>query len=147
MLVIIFLTLGCQRAPYTNLYTTKKPQSTNIVGSYRLTSQTLTSNGLAALQGMTCLIELKADGKFLATNIPPKTSFSSNFFDSLSSGSGEWSIDGIGLVGKQSKTWWGLRLDPNFDSPGLISNKPPYGLMFIVGDPDDGQVLFFQRTK
>src|SRR5262245_22953460 len=99
----LFLTLllwptGCQYDPHAHLYTTDKPESTNVVGSYVLTSQTLTRDGLAALRGKPCLIELRANGTFIATNVPPWQSGlpRTNFFDTLISGSGTWRIDSVG---------------------------------------------------
>jgi len=160
MRISLFLTLllavtGCQYDPNAHLYTTDKPESTNIVGSYVLTSQTLTSGGLAVLRGKTCSIELRADGTFIATNVPPwQNGFPPpNFFDTLISGSGTWRIDSVGSVDdgrKPLKTHWGVYLDSpsaKFDAVGLTGAKSPYGLIYTLGDPDSGEALILERTK
>lgn len=160
MRAALFLTLllvgtGCQYDPHAHIYTTDKPETTNVVGSYVLASQTFTRDGLAALQGRTCLIELRADGTFVATNVPPwQSGFpSTNFFNTLISGSGTWRIDSVGSVDdgqKPLKTHWGVYLDSptiKFDAPGLSSPKPPYGLIYTLGDPDGGEALILERMK
>jgi hypothetical protein len=156
----IFLTLllvvtGCQYDPHAHLYTTDKPEATNVVGSYVLTSQSLTSGGLATLRGKTCSIELRADGTFIATNVPPwRDGFPpTNFFDTLISGSGTWRIDSVGSVDdgrKPLKTHWGVYLDSptaKFDAVGLRGAKPPYGLIYTLGDPDSGEALILEQKK
>lgn len=84
-----------------------------------LTRQTLTPDGLAALQGKRCTIELRADGTFTATNVPP------------------WKH-------------WGVYLESDavdLDPPGLTGRKPPYGLIYTLGDPDSGDAMIFERTS
>ena len=71
LLTLLLSLTGCQYDPHAHLYTTDMPETTNVVGSYVLTSQTLTRDGLAALKGKACLIDLLADGTFVATNVPP----------------------------------------------------------------------------
>ncbi len=152
---ILLVVTGCQYDPHAHLYTTDKPETTNVVGSYVLTSQTLTSGGLAALRGMACSIELRADGTFIATNVPPwQDGFPpTNFFDTLISGSGTWRIDSVGSVDdgrKPLKTHWGVYLDSpttKFGAPGLSSSKPPYGLIYTLGDPDSGEALILEHKK
>src|SRR5262245_42205044 len=99
-LTLLLLVTGCQYDPHAHLYTTDKPEITNVVGSYVLTTQTVTSGGLAALRGKTCSIELRADGTFIATNVPPwQDGFPpTNFFDTLISGSGTWRVGSVGSV-------------------------------------------------
>jgi hypothetical protein len=154
-LTLLLVMTGCQYDPHAHLYTTDKPETTNVVGSYMLTSQTLTSGGLAALRGKPCSIELRADGTFIATNVPPwQDGFPlTNFFDTLISGSGSWRIDRVGSVDdgrKPLKTHWGVYLDSpaaKFAAVGLTSPKPPYGLIYTLGDPDSGEALILEQKK
>ncbi|NJK28722.1 MAG: hypothetical protein HC851_09760 [Acaryochloris sp. RU_4_1] len=154
-LMLILLVQGCQYDPYTQLYTTEKPPAKSVVGSYTLTSQTLTPDGLAALRGKVCKIELRADGTFVATNVPPwQSGFpATNFFDTLISGSGRWRIDGVGSIGDgqgPSKTHWGIYLNSptaKFEPLGLSGQKPPYGLIYTLGDPDSGEALILERRQ
>ena len=154
--LMLFLVLnGCQYDPHAHLYTTDKPETTNVVGSYVLTSQTLTPGGLTALRGRTCSLELRADGTFIATNVPPwQEGFPpTNFFDTLISGSGTWRIDSVGSVDdgrKPLKIHWGVYLDSpaaKFAAVGLTSPKPPYGLIYTLGDPDSGEALILERKN
>jgi hypothetical protein len=71
ILLLVLVLAGCQYDPHAHLYTTDKPETTNVVGSYVLASQSLTPGGLAALHGKTCSVELRADGTFIASNVPP----------------------------------------------------------------------------
>jgi hypothetical protein len=155
ILMLLLVLTGCQYDPHAHLYTTEKPETKNVVGLYVLTSQSVAPGGLTVLRGKTCSIELRADGTFNATNVPPwQDSFpSSNFFDSLISGSGTWRIDSVGSVDdgrKPLKTHWGIYLDSpgvKFDAAGLTRPKPPYGLIYTVGDPDSGEALFLERKR
>jgi hypothetical protein len=155
LMTFLLVVAGCQYDPHAHLYTTDKPETTNVVGNYVLTSQTLTTGGLAAVRDKTCSIELRADGTFIATNVPPwQDGFPrTNFFDTLISGSGTWRIDSVGSVDdgrKPLKTHWGVYLDSEatkFAAVGLTSPKPPYGLIYTLGDPDSGEVLILERKK
>jgi len=154
-LMLLLAVTGCQYDPHAHLYTTDKPETTNVVGKYVLASQTLTSGGLAALRDKVSSIELRGDGTFVASNVPPwQEGFpATNFFDTLISGSGTWRIDSVGSVDdgrKPLKTHWGVYLDSpaaKFDAAGLTSQKPPYGLIYTLGDPDSGQALILERKK
>lgn len=155
LLTLLLSLTGCHYDPHAHLYTTDMPETTNVVGSYVLTSQTLTRDGLAALKGKACLIDLRADGTFVATNVPPwQDGFPpTNFFDTLITGSGTWRIESVGSVDdgrKPLKTHWGVYLDSpttKFDSVGLSGAKPPYGLIYTLGDPDSGEALILERKK
>jgi hypothetical protein len=132
-----------------------KPKAEDVAGSYTIKSQTVTVGGLSALQGKPCVVELRADGSFTATNIPPfQEAFSgTNYFTTLVSGSGTWRIDGVGLVsdGKAPlKTHWGIYLDSpiaKFEPAGLTAQTRPFGLIFTLGDPDGGQAIILERAR
>ncbi len=152
---VLLLVSGCQYDPHAHLYTTKKPQTADVVGRYTLTSQTVTRDELAALQGRPCAIDLRADGTFTATNVPPREidSPGTNFFDTLLTGSGTWRIDGVGSVDdgvRPLKTHWGVYLDSptnKMQPVGLTGQKRPYGLIFTLGDPDTGAAMILERTE
>jgi len=147
--------LACQYDPHAHLYTTQEPQPADLPGHYALVTQTLTRAGLAALHGKPCDIELRADGTFTARNIPPWQSGppGENFFSTLVSGSGRWRVDSVGAIddgSRQLKTHWGIYLDSpagKMEPVGLTGQKPPYGLIFTLGDPDSGDALIFEKTK
>ena len=154
-LVAMALLQGCQYDPYAHTLTTEKPQTNAVVGRYVLKDQTVVSGGLTAMQGRPCVVELAADGTFTATNVPPLV-FGAPPISSLSSlvsGAGTWQIDSVGSVGNGSgklKTHWGVHLEsqaPQMQSPGFTGDKPPYGLIFTIGDPDSGTVMVLERVK
>jgi hypothetical protein len=155
LFVISLLMQGCQYDPHAHLYTTEKPQSEDIAGHYMLASQTVTRDGLSVLHCKPCEIELRPDGTFTATSVPPWElgSPGTNFFSTLLSGSGTWRIDSVGGVDDGSrpiKTHWGVYLDSHkakMQPVGLMGHKPPYGLIFTFGDPDSGDAMILERTK
>ncbi len=152
---IFLLLAGCQYDPHAHLYTTQKPQAADVAGRYALVSQTVTSDGLAAFQSKPCIIDLRPDGSFTATNVPPSEleSPGKNFFNTLLSGSGKWRIDRVGSVDDGSrplKTHWGIYLNSRTAKimpVGLSNQKPPYGLIFTLGDPDSGYALILTKTN
>jgi len=154
-LTLLLLAQGCQYDPHANPYTTEKPQPRDVVGRYTLISQTATRDGLAALQGKPCVIDLRADGTFIATNVPPWElgSPGTNFFGALLTGSGTWRIDSVGSIDDGSrpmKTHWGVYLDcqaAKMKPVGLTGKKPPFGLIFTLGDPDSGDAMILERAK
>jgi len=154
-LAAVVLLQGCQYDPYAHIFTTEKPQTNAVVGRYLLKDQTVVSGGLSAMRGRPCVVELAADGTFVATNVPafvfgapPITSL-----DSLVSGRGTWRLESVGGVDNGSgkiKTCWGAHLDsqsPRIQSPGFTGDRSPYGLIFTIGDPDSGTVMILERAK
>jgi len=145
--------VGCQYDPFAHLLTTHKPSPQQIAGRYKLTRQTVTGDGLAALKGEVSAVELFADGRFVATNLPPWTSDppDARFFATLVSGSGSWRIDSVGGIDSGfggEQTAWGVYLDSpsvRIHPAGFTGSKPPYGLIFTMSDPDLGAALFFER--
>ena len=156
VLLFAFMVLiqGCQYDPHAQLYTTDKPKESDVVSLYTLTSQSVTRDGLAVMQGHPCFIELRADGTFIATNVPPLMlghSPDANFFSTLISGSGTWHFADVGGVGDGSgtvKTHWGVDMDSaaaHFMPVGLSGAKSPYGLIYTLGDPDEGMALILEK--
>ncbi len=145
---------GCQYDPFAHLFTTTRPDSADVVGHYILVKQTVCSDGLSVIQGKFCAIEIRADGTFVATNVPPRATGGpgTNFFASLLDANGRWRIDSVGGVDSgwgKPKTHWGIYLDATekLMPVGLTGQKPPYGLIYTLGDPDGGQVLMLERAK
>ena len=154
LLILGLLVQGCQYDPYAHLFTTKRPQEADLTGLYVLTEQTVSRGGLSALGGKPCSVEIRSDGTFTGTNIPPWASGepATNFFGTLRSATGKWRIEGVGGVDDGSgkvETHWGIYLDSDtkLEPVGLASNKPPYSLIYTLGDPDAGQVLILTRIK
>jgi hypothetical protein len=154
LLPLVLVPAACQFDPHAHLYTTVKPRPADVHGIYRLTAQTVTPDGLSALRGKSCDIELHEDGTFLARHVPPASvdGLTPGFFSRLVSAEGRWHIDRIGSIGDgsgSSKTRWGIRLDSRSTAiwpAGLTGGKPPYGLIFTIGDPDSGHAMVLERA-
>ncbi|EEF57430.1 hypothetical protein [Pedosphaera parvula] len=153
LLLSTLLLQGCQYDPYAHLYTTEKPKPEDLVGAYTLLRQTVDEQHPSALQGKPCLIELHADGTFIASNVPPWTigEPATNFFDTLISDTGSWRLDTTGTVnGTHPKPdpIWGIYLDSANSKIAPIhiaGTKAPFGLVFTLGDPDSGQAMLFTK--
>lgn len=50
-IIALALFAGCHYNPYAHQFTTAPPKHDDVAGSYRLTQQTITQEGLAVLQG------------------------------------------------------------------------------------------------
>jgi len=151
-LVALLLIAACQYDPHAHLYTTERPAPSEVAGVYRLTEETLLHSGFSDVAKRSCLVRLNADGTFEAVNVPPWSLErpGKGFPDRLMSGSGRWRIDSVGAVdnGWSSRRVWGVY----FDSPAaklaaahLTGRRPPYGLIFLLGDPDAGEALILTR--
>ena len=146
---------GCQRDPYTEVYSATKPATNDLVGVY--TADTNTVNLIAREGHYTAAppsIALLADGTIAITNIPDwwLTSFGAPH-GGFDSGRGTWTV-------QKHQQWWGLSAGfpdtTQFSSlsnrPGgmstemmLVGQNPPYKIHLIVGDPDDGRGMEFER--
>ena len=152
-LLLIFASLalvGCQYDPHASLYTTSEPKTEDVVGTYVLDALHLPAEVGSARPDV--VIELHADGTFAATNIPPWDSSwpGTNFFGSLLSGSGKWEKDTLGTLDPGHKRIWGVYLrtpENRFHPADFTGDKPPYGLIFTLGDPDSGNVIILRRKQ
>ncbi len=155
LLGTLMIALGCQYDPHAHLYTTEKPSVEVLIGSYKLTRQTVIKVEMPDLLKNECSVELRSDGSFSATNLPPWVDGfpSTNFFSTLLSGSGKWRVDSVGSIdhgGPPLKTHWGIYFDGvsnKLEPAGLTGSNSPYGLVFTIGDPDSGQAMFFEKAK
>jgi hypothetical protein len=149
LVISVLFFVGCQFDPYAHLCVTSKPRRADVIGTYKLTYQSVTSEGLAALNGKKCRVAVRRDGTFEATNVPSWTSNidDSHYFENLSSGSGTWRIGTTGAVDGDST--WGIYFDSNKVglAPGTLTGAAgKYGLLYTLGDPDYGTVLIFEKT-
>jgi hypothetical protein len=107
-------------------------------------------------EGVPTLI-LKEDGTFSARDIPdwwnhagrlePRTHWVPGPRWTLWSGSGTWFLIESGNAWVVMLGLPGLRGDARgFMEMQLYNQKPPYRLGVILGDPDEGQSLIFERT-
>jgi len=152
---LVLLIAGCPFDPNVDFYTTVEPAAADVAGRYTLTGQTVAGGGLAVLKGKECWVELRDDGTFTATNVPPSGSDreGEEFFGTLVSSSGKWKIDSVSSIanaGGKPKTHWGVVFEteePDIMHMGLTGAAPPYGLLITVGDPDSAKVLVFEKPE
>jgi hypothetical protein len=135
----------------SHAYLSIAPQLNEVVGTYVLTSQSVTENGLLALEGRPCQLALFADGSFTLTNYPNWMTVSkTQQITEFGSTAGTFTIDEIGLA--NGKPLWGIRFrskpDLQFPEPGFVGTAAPYRLVSVYGDADEGrEMLFEMRTK
>ena len=116
-------------------FTTSRPAPADIPGSYVLVSQSVTTNGLSALQGRRCQLELAPDGTFSITNYLPD----------LLSATGNWRCETIGFI--HGRDMWGIRFEssPRIEMAALSGLSAPYRLVMIFGDPDSDQTMIYEK--
>jgi hypothetical protein len=147
---------SCQHDPYTTNYTRKRPK-TDLCGTYVPDAAT---RELIAQVGhypaAPTSITLLADGFLSIANVPDwwNTPFgeSQGEFDS---GTGGWNL-------QQHQQWWAIsahfgttahfaslqfRTDSFATEFMLVGQRPPYKLHLVVGDPDAGRAMEFERAQ
>lgn len=153
--LVLFIWAGCQYDPHAHLYTTTEPKTEDVVGTYVLKDFHLPQYVGNARPEV--VVELRADGTFTATNVPSwqsgqLTMPGTNFFAALLSGTGKWEKDTLGTLNPGNKRIWGVYLrtpddgtHPQFHPANFTGAKPPYGLIFTLGDPDLGYAVILKR--
>lgn len=147
-LLITAAFVGCQHDPNAHLLTTAEPSRQDVVGVYVLDDFSMPSE----LSGKSAeiVVEIRPDGTFSATNVPPweLDTPKTDFFESLLSGTGRWEIGRMGTLDPGGHTIWGVYLrDPanKMHPANFTGKKAPYGLMFQLGDPDSGYVVLMKK--
>jgi hypothetical protein len=149
VIVVSTLLVGCGHNGwdrYADSLTTTQPAQQDITGSYVLTRQTITTNGMAVLQGGQCRLDLQLDGSFMVTNYPTWTN---GELAGLLSTTGQWHCTTVGFVFNNQNVW-GIRFseaDQRMDSLSFTGKAAPYGLLMTYGDPDENAVMIFERKK
>jgi hypothetical protein len=131
-----------------NLFVFTQPKTEDLIGSYALTGQTITSNGLALLQGRQCQLDLRPDGSFSVTNYPSLSSSDSHPATFIS-GTGHWRCGALRMP-YCGQDCWGLvfsSTNVGIEELALRSHGAPYDLMLTHGDPDEGAYLLFTKRK
>jgi hypothetical protein len=136
-------------------FVASRPPDADVAGYYKLTSQTVIDGGLAAFGDRPCDIEVRPDGTFTATNLPPDELGSPVVLNKLVTASGKWRLDvvsygGSSPLGGSLPQHWGIVLDSspvNIHPIHLAGWKPPYRLYLLVGDPDCGYTMILERAE
>ena len=142
--------VGCQYDPHANFYTTNEPKAEEVVGTYVLDAFHLPPEVGSSRPAV--VVELHADGTFAATNVPPWElgTPGTNFFTSLLTATGKWERDALATLDAGQKHIWGVQLrtpDSKIHPAYFTGNKPPYGLIFTLGDPDSGHAVILRKKQ
>ncbi len=155
--LLLAFSCGCHK------YTTVKPETKNVAGSYQPTPETL---AMFAKQGYTATnnisIILQGDGKFELRNMPDcwLSSLAAESFPqkSYDSGGGKWTVIDNGADGNDA---WGVVFEFQ-NTTNLVSikrqmkailvvggtmlknEKAPYVLQFFIGDSDSSPLCEFR---
>ena len=130
---------------YADSLTTSQPKPEEIFGGYRLIEQTVTTNGLAVLQGRQCGLKLSPVGVFSITNFPI-VDLPGDQLDGFLSATGRWECDTVSFTHGQPV--WGIRFaetDPRMDLMCFMGKQAPYRLMMTYGDPDENRGVIFEK--
>ena len=141
---------SCQYDPYANLLTTTEPRVEDIIGTYVLDRYELPND--LSLRKTNIRVELRADGTFTAINVPPWKlgELDDNFVSKFRSGEGKWEKSVMGILDPGSRQIWGIYLrteDSQFHPADFTGDKPPYGLIFTLGDPDSGNAIILKKKN
>ena len=152
---LLCLGFACQYDPHAHRATSHAPDRKDVVGVWMLKEQWVISGGLEPFAQYHCMLEIREDGTFIATNIHSpgiRSPSGREIFEQLASGSGTWRVDTIGSVDDGSghtHPWFGVCFEgdkPSLKSAGFMNDRAPYELIQEVGDPDSGEALIFQRV-
>lgn len=149
-MILGMLLEGCQYDPHGGLYLTTEPKDQDIVGTYVLDRFDLPT-GIKVTES-NVEVELHADGTFIAKNVPPwrTDDLSSTLSSSLVSGTGKWEKASLGTLDPGGHSMWGIYLrtpDNRFCPANFTGRKLPYGLIFVLGDPDSGDAILLKRKS
>jgi hypothetical protein len=139
------LLAGCEPVSFTKA----QPQAKDCVGTYAPTKETFAAMTRAGCSNnLTTSLAFKVDGTFTMLNMPDiyTNRNLADFHGGYESGEGSWKIESNGDGWARR---WGIAL---WFTNGAVDNrmmlrgeKPPYMLHLMVGDPDSGEGLEFEK--
>ncbi len=148
LLILLFCSalFGCQYDPHAHLLTTSEPSREDVIGIYVVDRFDIPQDFVDKNKNI--YLEIRRDGTFVAKNIPPEDPNEPNnrFSKRLLSGTGNWEVGTVGSL-NGDQTIWGIYLrspSAKFLSPSFTGKKPPYGLIFTLGDPDSGFAILMK---
>ncbi len=141
------------QVPPPELYVFTRPKLEDVAGVYHLTRQTITTDGLAVLEGRLCQLDLRPDGSFTAANYPlwaPDTNSTPQIAEFVST-AGRWRCDTVNIMYHGHDCWGVVFSDAKgkggIDPLALRRKGAPYDLMLTYGDGDDGTFMVFGKEK
>lgn len=154
LLTITTLLTVCQHSPYAGKYTVVEPTDKDVTGTYEFDFQTVDySIESEKITGNKPKILINPNKTYKIDGLPyfKELGVLHYEFNSQITLSGTWTIVQVGSVdfgNGNIKKHWGLRLEsaPNeLQYAGLIGIEKPEGIVFGFGDPDEGDVMMFNK--
>jgi hypothetical protein len=142
---LISLAIGCAYSPHGSELTDEEPTVEDLVGIY--VKDTCFIPVGCGTEPAEITVELRDDGSFIAANVPPSTlgGPGPDFYSGFVSDTGHWTIDNWST---EEHPVWGVYLrDPGGDilGPEVTGGKGRFGLIFTIGDPDNGDAIRLKR--
>jgi hypothetical protein len=149
--ILLLLLSACgSDDPFVAEYVTTRPDESVLPGVYVFKWQTLTDDDPPAFNGARIAITLRADGTFSADNLPlwRETAPAQHELERLANLSGNWKLAAFGVVadGDRFRDIWTLDFGPPAKFANLTKASAPHGLLFTFGDPDNGDVMYFEQN-
>jgi hypothetical protein len=135
---------GCGRDPYAGHYARTKPNQQWFIGHWMLRAGSPGAN-----QATPTKLEFSADGSFQAVNYPAIALGSFGAGKSFLDGTGTWSVEphqSFWVIGIHWKNLGSNQVDYG-QMLHVLYDRPPQILHHIIGDPDSGEALVFERAK
>ena len=142
VLMTTFL-FGCGGDPYAGKYAKAKPNPQSLAGDWKTKAGSPGSNPAKPTK-----LTLRADGSFTATNYPGAAVGSFGTPGSFLDGGGTWSVQQHQSFWAIGITWLqlgGKQLDYG-QMLHILNDAPPHVLRHIIGDPDSGEALVFEKV-
>jgi hypothetical protein len=144
------LIAGCQSDPHYGQYARNKPRLEDIVGIWSLDTAASDWRPASGNAATAHTLEFGSDGSVAARDVPDVWNFDNRRWKGeYENGTGKWSF-------KKNQDYWVLYLDLaeiNGKRPGrgmmlhLAGQSPPYEILALIGDPDEGRALVFRKQR
>lgn len=161
--LMLILAVGCQYNPFAHRFMTREPTTAEAAGTYDLAEVfvDIIEAGLSEKirnSKVKSSILLHVDGTASLVNFPFFEEGTNAFdyrFDGVKTINGRWAITSAGSVssgGDDIKTVYGIKFSFTdsrelFDQPTLTGRDSVDGMIFTLGDGDEGQILGFKKRN
>ncbi|WP_299365903.1 hypothetical protein [Winogradskyella sp.] len=154
--LILTLLMSCQYDPYAHKYTIIEPKESDLIGTYAFEKQTIDYDIAEFKDSMNNRIVIpkigiNSNGTYKVVNFPVFENLMNPTFTGLITNTGKWNKTTIGAVRDETgelKNIWGMYFDQLPEASkymGLMNKEYPYELIFVFGDPDEGNVMIFKK--
>ena len=134
---------GCGGDPYAGKYAKAKPTPQTLFGDWKLKAGSPGSNPTKPTK-----LTLRADGSFTVVNYPGAGVGSFGTAGGFLDGDGTWLVQqhhSFWVIGISWQKLGGKQLDYG-QMLHILNDAPPQLLRHIIGDPDAGEALVFEKV-